>query len=105
MAEPEKWHLHKGVPLALIAVIIVQSVSIIQWSSTMSSTVEQMLAQVAENKADIKKMAEDELRLVKVETDISYIRTAVDDNKETMKELQRQLTELIRETKAPRRPR
>lgn len=105
MADKEQWHLHKGVPIALIVALAAHAGTSIWWASAITTTLETTVAQVTENKDDIKKISEDELRLVKVETDISYIRTAADDSKLAMIALQRQLTELIRETKAPRRPR
>lgn len=102
MADREHWHLNKGVPVALILTIAIQSMSAIWWAATVSSTLSQIDDQVAENKSDIKLASSVEPRLVKVETDITYIRDAVDENKKDFDKLDAKLTELLREARSTR---
>lgn len=98
----ENWHLSKNVPIAIIFALIAQSVSAIWFVSELNSKVKLNERDIAENKLDIANGNSVEPRLVRVETDISYIRRSVDDNKEAMLRLNNTLTELLRETRSSR---
>lgn len=98
--DKERWHLHKGVPVAIIATLIMQMAGWIWSASSMNSQIAQTVTDVAENKADIKAGSSTEPRLVRVETDIGYIRRGVDDNRSKLDGLNDKITELIRATLA-----
>ena len=96
MAEPvddkESWHLDKRFPLALIVTIIIQSGAAVWFAAGLSHAVDANAKQIAKNELAISATDSIEPRLVRVETDISYIRRSVDANT-------RLLTELLRESR------
>lgn len=96
------WLNNKFVAAALIG-FIMQTSAAIWWAATMSSKLDAVIVQVTENEIDIKDGGSIEPRLVRVETDISYIRKAVDDNQDRLRTLDDKITELLREAKAPAR--
>lgn len=98
----ETWHLSKNVPIAIIMTLLVQSVSVIWYFSGLENRVMNNATNVAENKLDIEHGNSVEPRLVRVETDISYIRRSVDDNKIKLEKLDDKLTVILRETRSPR---
>lgn len=95
----ESWHLDKRVPLALMFALAVQTGGALWWAASISAEVASVVKDTTENKLDIKAGNSTEPRLVRVETDISYIRRAVDDNKSKLDKLDTTLTELLREAR------
>lgn len=93
------WHLDKKVPLALIFAIAMQTAGALIWASKVDTTVASVVEDVSENKQDIKTISTIEPRLVRVETDIDYIRRSVDSNRTQLKSLDDKLTELLRATR------
>jgi peptidoglycan hydrolase CwlO-like protein len=93
---------NKLIAAAFLA-FIMQSAGAIWWASSINSKLEAVVVQVGENETDIKDGGSIEPRLVRVETDISYIRKAVDNNQDRLRMLDDKITELLREAKAPSR--
>ena len=90
--EKESWHLDRRFPLALIVTIALQTGGAIWWAASLNAEVDANDKDIARNEMAIKDSDSIEPRLVRVETDISYIRRSVDENK-------RLLTELLREAR------
>ncbi len=98
----EHWHMSKNVPIAIVVALLLQTGAWIWSAAQTSAQVNKNTEGVAENKLELKENGSVEPRLVRVETDISYIRRAVDDNKIKLEKLDDKLTELLRETRSPR---
>jgi len=104
MPDKEHWHLSKNVPIAIILTLALQTVGAAYWVGQLASRVDRNTEQIVENQQDIKGHNTTEPRLVRVETDITYIRQAIDDQKSKLKDLDDKLTEILRGTPS-RRPR
>jgi hypothetical protein len=89
------WHLDKRVPLALIFAIFVQTGGALWWASAITSQTEQLQREVERNIEALKAAGSIEPRLVRVETDITYIRGSVDDNADKLHDLDEKLDALI----------
>lgn len=104
----DNWHLDKKVPIAVIIALVIYFIGGVWWAARLDSRFDLLINQiktivedVKENKEAIKEANSGEPRLVRVETELSFIRKGVDDNKSSLKQLDDKLTELLRATRSP----
>ena len=83
--EKEAWHLSKSVPISLIATLLLQTVAIVWFLSSLNSDVIKNTEHIADNKDRVvvleKESRSQENTLTRIETNVNHIKNSVEDLK------------------------